>query len=331
MIEAPSFWYQRSVFGYVFMVLLWPLSILWRIASYYRRLWIRPIQLPIPVICVGNLTAGGTGKTPLVRRIATMAIEADLSPVILSKGYGGTEKGPVLVQPDHSADTVGDEPLELADICPVLIAKNRKIGAGWIAENLTADIIIMDDGFQNPAIRPDNGILVFDGSRGIGNGQIIPVGPMREGLRYGLFRASHVVIIGNDQQGLAHAIRTMKPNLPIITADKIFDNSARDILANDRLLAFAGIGHPDAFFSMITKNGGKLIKTLSFPDHHRYTARDWEDICMTASDNKAKLVTTMKDYMRLDIKQRQHVTPLTLELDLDTSWINDIFVELRHG
>ncbi len=330
MIRAPSFWYHRSITGYIIMMLLWPLSILWRLVSYYRRLWTTPVKLALPVICVGNLTAGGTGKTPLVRQFALIATASGLNPVILSKGYGGKERGPMIVSPESPADMVGDEPLELTGICPVVIAKSRKAGARWITEHMTADVIIMDDGFQNPAIRPDYGILVFDGKRGIGNGQIIPIGPMRERLRYGLHRASHVVIIGDDAQGLTRVIKTIKPDMPVISAHKRFDQTAWEAMPKTHLVAFAGIGHPDAFFSMITQQGGKMVQHMAFPDHHQYTDRDWEHIVATASHNKARLVTTMKDYMRLDPKQRQHVTPLPLTLDINKTWINTIFNECRH-
>lgn len=331
MIATPSFWYQRSIIGYAIMILLWPLSLLWRIASTTRRLWIRPVKLPLPVICIGNLTAGGTGKTPLVTCVAKAAIDKGLAPVVLSKGYGGSAAGPHLVTADDSAALVGDEPLELAAICPVVIAKTRKAGAVWIAENMTADVILMDDGFQNPALQPDIGIVVFDGNRGIGNGQIMPVGPMREGLRNGLQRASYVVIIGDDTQGLSQTIHHMRPDIPIISASKEFEPSVQAILAKEPLLAFAGIGHPDAFFAMIAEHGGQLIKTLSFPDHHRYTAAEWQNIHATALRHQAKLVTTRKDYMRLDPDQRHAVTPLPLTLDIDRRWINEIYDELRHG
>jgi tetraacyldisaccharide 4'-kinase len=330
MKSTPSFWYQRSIKGYAIMTVLWPLSILWRLGSYYRRLWITPARMNIPVICVGNVTAGGTGKTPLVRRLADMAIASGLSPVILSKGYGGKETGPMIVNADSTADMVGDEPLELTDICPVVIAKNRKAGATWIAENMAADVIIMDDGFQNPAIRADIGILVFDGARGIGNGQIIPVGPLREPWRDGLHRASHVIIIGEDAQGLSQAIKQIRPDIPIISAHKRFDQTTKPVLSGDPLVAFAGIGHPEAFFSMITEHGGQIVKTLAYPDHHQYTATDWDNIYKTASQSGAKLITTKKDYMRLHPAQRQHVTPLPLMLDIDTAWINDIYDELCH-
>lgn len=335
MIATPSFWYQRSITGYIIMILLWPLSLLWRLASAIRRLWIKPAKLSLPVICIGNLTAGGTGKTPLVTCFAEAAIDKGLTPVILSKGYGGSASGPHLVTADDSAAMVGDEPLELAAICPVVIAKNRKVGALWIAKNMTADVILMDDGFQNPGLRPDIGIVVFDGNRGIGNGQIMPVGPMREGMRNGLKRASYVVIIGDDKQGLTQSItqtiQRLRTDIPIISASKQFYPSAQAILTKEPLLAFAGIGHPDAFFALITQYGGQLIKTLSFPDHHRYTATEWQNIHTTALRHKAKLVTTRKDYMRLDQDQRRAVTPLPLTLDLDQRWIDAIYDELRHG
>ena len=334
--QPPQFWYSRQGVGPLAAVMMTPLSWLWQMASGLRWRLTKAYHSSLPVICVGNLTVGGVGKTPCVRAFALAAKTAGFSPVILMRGYGGRLSGPLSVGVQHSADEVGDEALELTVTCsvPVVVSRDRAAGARWIETHHTGDLIIMDDGFQNPGLKSDQAVLVFDGETGIGNGGIVPSGPLRESMANGLRRASHTLIIGADQHELANRIHDLAPHLRPAYAHKGYDIKTCQLITDQtqsegRLLAFAGIGRPQGFFDAIRHHGGNLVASLSFADHHDYTVKEWEHIISMAKTEKARLVTTMKDYMRLTPPQQAMVTPLPLELRIDDpTWITQLLAGL---
>ena len=307
---------------------LTPATWLWRGGSLLRWRLIKPTTPPCPVICVGNLTMGGVGKTPLVAALAEVAREAGKTPVILSLGYGGRQRTPHQVGDGDTVDLVGDEALELfggknkAKQNIVVIAKPRVAGLG-LASRL-GDLIIMDDGFQNPSITPTRSVLVFDGTRGIGNGRVIPAGPMREGFAQGIQRASHGVVIGADKTGLSKRIASIAPHIRLTKAEKTLTKQAQAVIAKTPLLAFAGIGNPQNFFDLVAATGGQIEARYPFPDHHPYSQHELDGLMAVAQKHNLTPVTTMKDYMRLPKPFRPHITPLGMGLVIDKAFCQSV-------
>ena len=311
MMKTPEFWSHR---GPPALALL-PLTPLWWLAGTMRKAFATPYHAPIPVICVGNLTAGGVGKTPLVAWLFDRLAERGLQPAILSRGYGGSAAGPLWVDPaEHDAGICGDEPLMLADRRDVMVAHDRARGARMIAERGRHDLIIMDDGMQNPYLAHDLEIGVFDGSNGVGNGWLMPAGPLRVPLSAGLAQLDLAVINGDDETGLAgripEAVERYEARLHP-------EKSVIESLEGTPLLAFAGIGRPKRFFASLEAAGGQIAKKLSFADHHPYSQHDLMQILEDAQRHGAEMITTQKDWMRLppDWRARVAMLPVTLEID----------------
>ncbi len=266
----------------------------------------------LPVICVGNLTAGGTGKTPLSLFIAERMVARGEQPAFLTRGYGGIEQGPIWVEPDqHQARQVGDEPILLAAVAPTLVARDRRAGARAIEERTDAiSAVIMDDGLQNPSLRKDLTLVVVDGTRGLGNRGIIPAGPLRAPLDFQLEKADAIVInktdfsdIGKTPQGvetadqLANEFRQQFPG-PVIQATT---QPAGDVdwLRDKPVVAFAGIGHPRRFFDMLSSLGAHIAAEMPYADHYAFTETDADTLLTLRARHDALLVTTEKDMARL--------------------------------
>lgn len=307
-MKAPSFWYRPAG---TLAAMLSPLGDIYAAATR-RRLATRPAYRPkVPVVCIGNVTAGGSGKTPLALALAKMLIELGRNPAFVSRGYGGKLKGPVKVDPArHTAADVGDEPLLLARQAPVWIARDRAAAARQAEQE--SSILILDDGLQNPSIAKDFSILVIDGETGIGNGLCIPAGPLREPLSNALKRAQAMVIIGKqDKQNLA-----AQAVCPVFRAD--FTPTNLDKLPRDRpFLAFAGIGRPEKFYATCREAGLHLAATRDFPDHHAFRQSDLDALAEESRRLGATLLTTEKDRARLPRNFAQSVHALRVDLVLD--------------
>ena len=310
MMKTPAFWSHRGVAA----ISLLPVSLLWRAGSALKQLTARPVTPPIPVICVGNLTAGGTGKTPLVGWLADRLTERGWKPAILTRGYGGSATRAVWVDPaEHDADYCGDEPLMLADGRPVMVARDRGAGARTIAAGGAHDVIIMDDGMQNPTLSRTLTIGVFDGGSGVGNGWVMPAGPLRVPFANGLAELDLAVINGDDETGLTGRIAEAAP---VFEATLRPEAGVIESLADAPLLAFAGIGRPARFFASIEAIGGQIAKKLSFADHHPYSQQDLAQIQEDAQRYGAQMITTQKDWMRLPADWRARVTMLPVSVDM---------------
>jgi tetraacyldisaccharide 4'-kinase len=299
-MRAPSFWRHRGAVAH----LLAPLGKLYGASVAFKAAHAKPYRAPMPVICVGNLTAGGSGKTPVAIAIGQALQARGRKPVFLTRGYGGKEYGPALVKAHHSARLMGDEALLLARTAPTIVARDRAIGAA-LAANEKADILVMDDGHQNFALAKDLSLVVVDGGAGVGNGLVLPAGPLREPVAQGLKRADAVIIVGEGNPDLAgYAGPVLRAWLEPLPHD----------LAGRKVLAFAGIGRPRKFFDTLTAIGAFVQDTESFADHYFYRPDDLLGLRARAKAKGAQLVTTEKDLVRIPPEQRQDIAALAVRI-----------------
>lgn len=275
----------------------------WIVEHRFRRR--QPYRSRLPVICVGNFTAGGTGKTPLALLIAEHLRTKGEAPVFLTRGYGGRKTQPAWVNPAADlARAVGDEPLLLAQVAPTLVSRDRSVGARMIErDSRTPTVIVMDDGLQNPAIEKDLVIAVVDGARGVGNGEVIPAGPLRAPLEFQLSMVDVIVVNGGPQDsnvGASRVLATLRRSFPgPVLAAVAEPNDDAGWLKEARVVAYAGIGNPDRFFTLLERQGAKLAGRIAFPDHHAFSAADARRLLASAVAAEATLVTTEKDWVRL--------------------------------
>lgn len=297
-MRAPDFWQHD---GWPARALS-PIGALVDLVGRWRTATTSPWVAPVPVICVGNLSVGGTGKTPVAVAIAERLMARGVAPAFLTRGYGGRERGPLRVDPDrHVASDVGDEPLLLAAIAPTIVARDRAAGAR-LAASTGARAIIMDDGLQNPSLSKTLALVVVDGEAGLGNGRVIPAGPLRESLARGLARAHGFVLMGEDRHDLAARLR---PHAPVLTARLVPLPAPQ--LAGTRCLAFAGIGRPAKFFATLAALGAEAVETVALPDHHVFAPGEAERLVERAHDRGLRPVTTAKDRVRLPPALRDRV------------------------
>jgi tetraacyldisaccharide 4'-kinase len=293
-MREPRFWRQPGA----------PARLLAPIAAIYgavagARMARSGARASVPVICVGNLTVGGAGKTPTAIAIAKLLIAQGAKPFFLSRGYGGTLTGPVRVGPAHRATDVGDEPVLLAAVAPTIVARDRARGAA-AAVAAGASIIVMDDGFQNPSLAKDLSLVVLDGEYGIGNGMIFPAGPLRAPLGAQLNRAGAVLVLGNEQTSASRVIASAHVRgLPVLRGQLVPDPAAVAALAGRKVLAFAGIAHPEKFFATLAAAGITASVTRSFADHHAFTPAEAAELLQQADRGGLALLTTEKDLARM--------------------------------
>ncbi len=313
-MRAPEFW--RDGHG-VAPLLLAPFARVYEAAGAARRALVRPLKAPVPVICVGNLVAGGAGKTPVALALGAYLKELGQEVHFLTRGYGARERGPIRVDPSrHDVRDVADEALLLAGRAPTWVARDRVAGA-IAAAGAGARIIVMDDGFQNPTLVKDISFLVVDGASGFGNGRIIPAGPLRESVAAGLRRCSAVVLIGEDRRGVAARIdgeaRGHGGAVPVLRA-RLAPGPETAELSGRRVVAFAGIGRPEKFFATLAEIGCTIAARHGFGDHHLYTPDEIMGICEQAHALGAVPVTTRKDLVRLPEAARPMVKVLSVDL-----------------
>jgi tetraacyldisaccharide 4'-kinase len=279
-------------------LLLSPLAAIYG-AVAAQRLQRKGFDAGIPVFCVGNYHVGGAGKTPTVVALVALLRNLGETPVVLSRGYGGRLRGPVMVEPyRHLAADVGDEPLMLARTVPVAVARERLDGLA-LAKSQGATVIVMDDGFQNPAIAKDASLIVIDAHRGLGNSCVFPAGPLRAPLPPQIERTDVLIVVGNGNAAEAVAAKIAAQDKPVLTAQLKADEDALSSLRGQRVLAFAGIGDPERFFRTLRSNGVEVAGQRAFADHHPFTQGEVEALLAEAKREALKLVTTEKDLARL--------------------------------
>ncbi|KAF0114578.1 MAG: tetraacyldisaccharide 4'-kinase [Rhodobacteraceae bacterium] len=316
MPRAPGFWFSPKDRPGLLPRLLAPLGWVYA-AGTARRLQATGYVARVPVICVGNLTAGGAGKTPTVIALVERLAARGHAVHVVSRGYGGQLQGPVRVEANqHRADQVGDEPLLLSAFAPVWVAKDRAAGVR-AAEDAGAGAIVLDDGFQSPAVRPSIGLVVVDAGRGFGNGRCIPAGPLREPVAIGLARADLVLTIGEDSAqaqfdtdwGAMVRVPRLKGSLRPLQMGMTWQG--------ERVLAFAGIADPSRFFATLRAEGADLVRGEALGDHAALSETLLRRLEAEATANGAQLVTTEKDAVRLPPSWQAKVLTLVVRLQIE--------------
>jgi tetraacyldisaccharide 4'-kinase len=314
-MQAPKFWYRSRSWQ---AVLLSPFGALYAWATARRQKNARPTRVDIPVICIGNLNVGGTGKTPTTIALAQLLSARGIAVHIVSRGYGGSLLAVTQVDPRiHIADETGDEPLLMAAFAPTWVA-NERVAAARAAQNAGADVILLDDGFQDPSLTKDLTIIVVDAARGFGNGCCLPAGPLRESVHVGLKRANAVISIGEAEE--QSKFREKYTNR--VCCIKHLSASLKPIemgmpWAKGRYLAFAGIGDPEKFFATLRGLGAPLVRTVALDDHQKLARPMIQRLMKEAQSMNAQLVTTEKDAARLPADLRSGILSLPVRLEFD--------------
>ena len=311
-MREPAFWHRPWSWK---SHLLRPLGALYG-AVAAQRLKRKGFDAGIPVFCVGNYHVGGAGKTPTVLALAKILRELGEVPVVLSRGYRGRLRGPVMVDgARHTAADVGDEPKMLSSHLPVAVSRNRIDGVA-LARSQRASVILMDDGFQNPAIAKDASLIVIDGHRGVGNGKVFPAGPLRAPLKPQLALTDALIVVGKGTAGEAVAADIRGRGAPVFSAELVPDTASLSALAGKRVLAFAGIGDPTRFFRTLTSSGIAVATARPFADHHAFSDKEIATLLADAKRDGLTLVTTEKDLARLSsTPSARDIVPFKVSLE----------------
>ena len=300
-----SFWQKRTLLNY----LLYPLSIVWQLLSYLRKLQ-KPYRSKTFVICVGNINLGGSGKTPTAILLSKELSMAGFNVCFLTKGYKGTMQNPTIVQSFHNAKETGDEAMLLKEHATTIVSKSWKKGLQFI-DSLNFDVVILDDGYQNPSINKHYNVLVINYSYGFGNSMIFPCGPLRQSIGNGIKKANSIVVLEQESQALHNSIESFKK--PIYRGHYIAMN-VNEIKGS--VYAFCGIGMPNKFLQTIKNNGIEAKQFKKFPDHHSYSNQDIINLVSSAEQNNLSLLTTSKDYVKIPDEYKKHMQVLKIELHL---------------
>jgi tetraacyldisaccharide 4'-kinase len=295
-MRAPDFWDRDDTAAKMAAVSLLPFAWAYGASVRWKATHAKPYRARVPVVCIGNISAGGTGKTPLAIAVADAIVAHGRNPFFLTRGYGGRLQGPVVVAKTHTAADVGDEPLLLSRKAATVVSRDRALGA-ILAIERGADVIVMDDGHQNFSLAKDLSLVVVDGARGFRNGRVLPAGPLREPPQQGLARADVVVVMGDGNPALPGFAG------PVLRAHLV--PAAGSDWRGKRVFAFAGIGRPEKFFRTLMELGATLAGTAEYPDHHPYSPRDLSEL--KARADGSPLVTTEKDFVRIAPENRDGI------------------------
>ncbi len=317
--RIPAFWRQDGPWAH----LLAPLSFGYQVVGQAYRQLATPRGVNVPVICVGNIVVGGAGKTPVVLSLLTRLQALGFRPFALTRGYGGSAQGPLEVDPArHDAGVVGDEALLLARAAPTWLAKDRVAGAR-AAVAAGAQLLVLDDGYQNPWLKKDLSLVVVDSEFGFGNGRLLPAGPLREPLAAGLARANGVVLLGDGSDAL---VSQFSSKLPILRA-RVRPRADGMSWKGRRVLAFTGIARPEKFYASLVELGADLVATRDFPDHYPFSPDEVEALLAEAASRDAVAVTTEKDAMRLSPPYRVRVATLPIQVE----WEDPVAIDALLG
>lgn len=309
MFKTPAFWYKKPG---LCSALLSPLSRLYLLGHRFSQGQFEANTVSIPVICVGNATAGGSGKTPTCQALFDLLTNKNVffSPFFLTRGYGGQVEGPERVNPHGNASMWGDETLLLAQLASTIVSAHRYKGA-MLAKSLGADVILMDDGFQNNSLKKNINFMTINGKTGFGNKKLIPAGPLREPLKEALSRTDAFILVGDDEAGVRDLLPQDKP----VFRAFIKPLKGYEIERERNYYGFCGIAHPDRFRKTLEDAGFQLSGFKPFPDHYEYTENDLMKLIKKAEKDNAILITTEKDMMRIDDPDiREQITYLPVQM-----------------
>jgi len=320
--ETPPFWWKKPAFA---SFALKPFAQIYGVVASRRLRRAKAPTIHLPVLCIGNFTLGGSGKTPLTIAFANQAKKMGIKVGIVSRGTGAGKSGVHLVDGEHDrALDVGDEPLLLARHAPVVIGVDRLAGARRL-QDLGCDMIVMDDGFQSRRLYPDFSLLVVDAGRGIGNGQVFPAGPLRAPIGVQLAFTDALLILGEGNEADKIIRLAARQAKPISTAG--LKASASHKVAKKKFLAFAGIGHPQRFFRTVEAMGGKVIERRIFADHYFFKDHELQDLSASATAQKLWLATTAKDHVRLTTSAQAKSLKKLVVFDIEPDFTDSSYLE----
>ena len=305
-----NIWYSNQFFYKLASYILIPISLLYLLFFYLISLFKTEDKIDTPVICVGNINVGGTGKTSFLLKIVNNLKNNKKNICVLLKGYGGKKTAFKKVSLNDSAVLVGDEAILYSNHVPTYISNNRSLAVKKIFYDLSPDFILLDDGFQDRSLYKDKNILMVNGDRGFGNRLCLPAGPLRELIKPALKRAQFLIIVGDDKT----RIKSMYKNIEIDTLTASIEPLYID--KNKKYLAFSGIGNNQSFFDTLINNNCTVLKTVEFPDHHFFSENELNNLKKTALDNHLSLITTEKDFVRIPKEQRKGIECLKVEINL---------------
>lgn len=304
-------WYSNKIYYNIISYLLLPLSFVYILAFYIPKLFREEYNVGIPVICIGNINVGGTGKTSTLLSIVKQLSASGKKVCVLLRGYGGQKTSFKKVLPSDSAQVTGDEAILYSNCVPTYIANNRKNALIKIKEEISPDFIFLDDGFQDKSVFKDKNILMVNGQRGFGNGLCLPAGPLRELIKPAIKKADFLIIVGEDDTRIDIKLK----NTDIVTYSAVIN--VVNIDKNKNYLAFSGIGNNQSFFNTLKQNDYSVFKTIEFPDHHYFSKEDLDRLNKIAAANNLTLITTEKDFVRIPEEIRLGIECLKIEIALD--------------
>jgi len=305
MIKTPSFWFKKN---HILSTILSPLAYIYYHGHLLKRCLEKEIRIKTPTICIGNLSVGGSGKTSVTIAVRKLLSKNYKNIFVLSRGYKSLNRKPKIVSNHDTAKEVGDEACVHKMYGKICIARNRKEGA-LLCEKLMSDLIILDDGFQSKNIKKDISIVVFESDRMFGNEKLLPAGPLREKIGDGLDRADAVICIDNENRNSSLKV----PNsLPVFFANKRISFNKKP---KRKIFAFCGLGNPESFFKGLENFGLIIKKKKLFPDHHHFDNWEIEKLVKIAENEKIDLVTTLKDFVKIEKKYKDRIIVANLDID----------------
>jgi tetraacyldisaccharide 4'-kinase len=323
MFKAPKFWSKKDSSA---ARLLRPLAKVYSFVTSARVNSVSPEDADVPVVCIGNVVLGGAGKTPAVKLACDILRDEAHVPHVLTSGYGGYLKNVVRIDPSrHSYLQVGDEALLSAMVAPTWVGKNR-INAARAAILGGADVLVMDDGLQNNSIRKDLNVLAVDSGQGFGNEEVFPAGPLRETVDSGIRKSDIVLMIGDENRNLEERIRLSKKNIPICHAKMKVTEKLN--IEDGRVIGFCGLGYPEKFRKTLIEEGLDVVDFIAFSDHHPYTITEIQKLIKASRNSCTKLITTMKDYVKIPDVFKNEVLVVHIELVTSDDLFSNILREL---
>ena len=325
LFKTPEFWYEDNIISKVKILLLYPLSILWILTDEFKKYLSKTYKSKLKVVCIGNLTVGGTGKTPFSIYTYKLLKNLGYNPVFLTRGYGGLKKGPIEVNNSHHFQDVGDESILLSKVGTTIVSRNRSLGAKFIEKHKDKfNIIIMDDGLQNYQLKQDIKFLLVDRQLRLGNGYCLPAGPLRQPVERGLNDIDKIILTGESDKNDKDLFRSF--NIPVIKSN--IKTTSIPKIKKEKFLAFCGLANPNKFFDTLEKNGYEILSKRKFPDHYAYKKEDINNLILDANSQNLKLITTEKDYVKIsENKKHIHFLPIELELSVKDKLNFELFLQ----